>query len=72
MKMVTLLVALVIFCLVGSMVFARQQSTKNVSLQQLSSKVIERIAFGSCAKQWQHQTIKHEPSVQIHGHKYAQ
>ena len=47
MKMVTLLVALVIFCLVSSMVFARQQSTENISLQQHSSKAIERIAFGS-------------------------
>ena len=51
------LYGIVIFFLMGSMAIADQQSADQVSLQQLSSKAIERIAFGSCAKQWRHQAI---------------
>jgi alkaline phosphatase D len=36
---------------------ADQQSADEVSLDRLSSKAIERIAFGSCAKHWQPQPI---------------
>jgi len=46
-----------IICLTCSMVSASSQSSQQLSLQQLSGKTIERIAFGSCAKQWQHQVI---------------
>jgi alkaline phosphatase D len=56
-KLLTLLSALFIFCLMGSMAEADQKKADKVSLQQLADKPIERIAFGSCAKQWQHQII---------------
>lgn len=47
----------VIFFLMGSVVVAASQSSARSSLQKLTNITIERIAFGSCAKQWQHQTI---------------
>ncbi len=47
----------IIIYLTCSMVSASSQSAEHLSLHQLSSKTIERIAFGSCAKQWQHQVI---------------
>lgn len=55
--MLFLLPCFVIFYLMGSMAKANPKSDEDVSLQQLSSKAIQRIAFGSCAKHWQPQPI---------------
>jgi alkaline phosphatase D len=51
------LYGIVIFYLMGSMAISAPQSSEKVSLQQLANTTIERIAFGSCAKQWQQQAI---------------
>jgi len=49
--------AMVIFCLMGSVAIATSQISEKASLENLVDKTVKRIAFGSCAKQWQHQTI---------------
>jgi alkaline phosphatase D len=54
---VSLLMSIVIVWFMGSMDAAGQPGEEEVSLDRLSDIAIERIAFGSCAKQWQHQTI---------------
>lgn len=54
---VSLLMSIVIVWFMGSMDAAGQPGEEDVSLDRLADIAIERIAFGSCAKQWQHQTI---------------
>lgn len=49
--------SILVFSLAGSVAIAAAQSPEKASLHQLANTTIERIAFGSCAKQWLHQTI---------------
>ena len=49
--------SLIILFLLCNGVNANKNNVEKNSLQNISNTIIERIAFGSCAKQWQHQTI---------------